>query len=258
MDDRFAKLPLDVACRSDLSSTAKVVYAVLADRMGGNDHCWPGQRRIAKDSGVSARTANRAVKELQTQGLIEVMPGRLSGPRAQRSSCYRIPNVEDSNTLNVDKSSTLKKCERSHSDHVDGEESNTSTLNKLTRNQTKKPDPSTRPNRRESMDSWQSACEHLEASSPLRSDAFRAAWADWWQHRVELRKRLTASTIRQQLADLEKHGEIVAVKAIQESIRNGWQGLFPANLNGQKDGKPDPSKIRTGDISKYERRVNHV
>ena len=41
---RFYKLPADVAAREDLSGNDKVLYAVLADKMGGNGRAWPGFR----------------------------------------------------------------------------------------------------------------------------------------------------------------------------------------------------------------------
>ncbi|WP_345985287.1 hypothetical protein WCX49_11835 [Sulfurimonas sp. HSL-1656] len=63
------------------------------------------------------------------------------------------------------------------------------------------------------------------------------AWSEWLQYRKELRKKMTPSTVKQQLSLLEnfkdRQGEI-----INTSIRNGWQGLF--------EPKTPPGKSSTG------------
>lgn len=51
------------------------------------------------------------------------------------------------------------------------------------------------------------------------------AWADWCQHRKEIRKPLTAKTCEQQAKVLAAHASPDAV--INLSISNGWTGLFP-------------------------------
>lgn len=38
----FYKLPQDIAARSDLTASAKIVYAVIRDRIGQNGKSWPG------------------------------------------------------------------------------------------------------------------------------------------------------------------------------------------------------------------------
>ncbi|USS54873.1 MULTISPECIES: helix-turn-helix domain-containing protein [Pseudomonas] len=50
-------------------------------------------------------------------------------------------------------------------------------------------------------------------------------WADWCQHRKEIRKPLTATSCKQQAEDLANHPNPDAV--IKLSIGKGWTGLFP-------------------------------
>lgn len=50
-------------------------------------------------------------------------------------------------------------------------------------------------------------------------------WADWCQHRKEIRKPLTATTCDRQARALEGHHSPDVV--IDQSISNGWTGLFP-------------------------------
>jgi hypothetical protein len=71
----------------------------------------------------------------------------------------------------------------------------------------------------------------------LSKMGFAEAWEAWQQHRKELRKPQTPLAIKKQLKFLEAQPDPIAV--IEQSIRNGWQGLF-ALKNGQKSGHRQP------------------
>lgn len=61
-------------------------------------------------------------------------------------------------------------------------------------------------------------------------------WADWCQHRKEIRKPLTATTCAKQAKTLAGHHAPDAV--INQSISNGWTGLFPEKvLPGTQQGQ---------------------
>ena len=69
----------------------------------------------------------------------------------------------------------------------------------------------------------------------LRTDSFKSAWAEWENHRKEIKKKLTPSTVGKQLKKLSAMGEAKAIQSINDSITNGWQGLFePKQQQGQK------------------------
>lgn len=224
----YIKLTTDVLQRRDLSSTAKLVYAVLADRIGHNGSCWPGQRRLAADCGVNVKAAHRAIDELATAGLIMRERGRLSGPRSGRTCKYRLAsvpesaaanvpeagtsettNVRESHTLNVPDSQTLAKAERSRNGHSNVPGSQT------------KPTKGTKP-KSVSMRGAQDVALPLLLNTP----EFRAAWQDWQTYRHEARKPLTPSTAKAQLGKLEKMGHEQSIAAIRRSIEHGWAGLF--------------------------------
>ena len=59
-------------------------------------------------------------------------------------------------------------------------------------------------------------------------EKFATAWDDWIAYRREARhKRWSARTVKTQLGRLGKLTESDAIEAINRSIANGWQGLFP-------------------------------
>lgn len=64
---------------------------------------------------------------------------------------------------------------------------------------------------------------------------FQDAWLEWEAHRKESKKKLTARAVKMQIKELSAYPLGVVIKAINASIMNNWQGIFPekyANLNG--------------------------
>ncbi len=72
---------------------------------------------------------------------------------------------------------------------------------------------------------------------------FIKAWQDWIQHRIEIKHKLTPTTTQRQLKMLAEH-PIRAVAIIENSIQNGWQGLFPDkdNNNGNSNARQSPAR----------------
>lgn len=56
------------------------------------------------------------------------------------------------------------------------------------------------------------------------------AWSKWEVYRKEIKKKLTTSSVRQQIAFLEKN-QADHIEIINTSIMNGWTGLFPLKKN---------------------------
>ena len=70
--------------------------------------------------------------------------------------------------------------------------------------------------------------ENTDTPLPPWGEGMAKAWDEWVQFRKEKKAKLTATTITKQfelLAGLSSEEE--AVQCVQQSIRNGWQGLFP-------------------------------
>ena len=233
----FIILPRDVLERSDLTSTAKLAYGVLLDRVGDNGECWPGQRRIAKDIGASLTAAHRSVAELRRADLIAIEhPKALTGPRRMRTCRYRIR----SRKLNVRDSMTLsnRQGERTRNDNANVRDSITEP------NQGNSPKGTKPKKKARGADSWEAVCGAM-TSSILKTDSFREAWGRWTTYRSEIRKALKPSTIKAQVRKLESFGCSGAVTAIDRSIEQGWTGLFPPDTGrgGRRTALKAPKKI---------------
>ncbi len=87
------------------------------------------------------------------------------------------------------------------------------------------------------------------APLPFSSPAFEAAWADFTQHRLEIKKKLTPKASEGALASLAKMGEARAVAALRHTIAQGWQGIrepdpkalgaAPVGISNPWDNEPE-------------------
>lgn len=80
------------------------------------------------------------------------------------------------------------------------------------------------------------------------------AFVRWHGYRVEIRKPLKPQSLKAAAEELAKHGEHQAA-VVQQSISNGWQGLFPLKTNGTMHHTPAPTRYRTADEIEAEERA---
>jgi hypothetical protein len=65
-----------------------------------------------------------------------------------------------------------------------------------------------------------------EFPEELDTPEFRATWAEWIQHRTEIKKPMKPLSAKKLLKSLAEGGERKAIESINQSIQNGWQGVF--------------------------------
>jgi hypothetical protein len=68
----FTQVPNAVLKSDEISPGAKLAYTMLLSYAWHNDFCFPGQDRLGTDMGVSRRSANTYIKELNEKGFINV------------------------------------------------------------------------------------------------------------------------------------------------------------------------------------------
>jgi hypothetical protein len=72
MAENFFKLPQVLCERTDLTSSAKIVYAVIVNSIGTKQESWIGHRKIAKLAGVSRRTVSACTEHLGRVGILQI------------------------------------------------------------------------------------------------------------------------------------------------------------------------------------------
>ena len=75
---------------------------------------------------------------------------------------------------------------------------------------------------------------------PFLSKEFSNTWSDWLKFRSDIKKPYKSKhSIEAVLKILGQNTEQTAIKMIEQSIANGWQGLFPLkNTNPNEPTKP--------------------
>lgn len=88
--------------------------------------------------------------------------------------------------------------------------------------------------------------KEIPLPSELNQDFVQEAFRDFREHRRKLRKPMTTKAEEMIIADLAKLAKgdaVAAVKILEQSIKNGWQGVFP--LKDKPEKKPyDPKDDR--------------
>ena len=68
----YTLVPNFLLNQAHLSAAAKLCYVMLLKYAWEKDYCFPGQKTLAEDMGVSERTAHAGIKELEKVQLITI------------------------------------------------------------------------------------------------------------------------------------------------------------------------------------------
>jgi hypothetical protein len=83
----------------------------------------------------------------------------------------------------------------------------------------------------------------------LDNDAFRKAWEDYLAYRKASRmKPLLPTSVAAQLKKLSEWGNDAALESLNQTISNGWQGLFPPKSNKAHDNSNSRTSKRDREI----------
>ncbi len=97
--------------------------------------------------------------------------------------------------------------------------------------------------------SWLSLAPQSLTDSP----EFLEAWGTWEQHRTEIKKKLTKTSVKQQLKQLAELGPARAVETILHTVGKGWTGLREpdsTNTNGTLTETPEQIAARVSKLGK--------
>lgn len=208
-----------------------VAMSTYADDNTG-ERIRPSMKTLVSKSGLNAGHANRTIRRLLAEGWIEVVGERSKGGSKAAVTEYRIclERLQGECAAHP-----LRSAPPAHA-HDDPLRSARAAPAQRTRTPcAAHTDPSVNPSVNPSPPPISDAGANEDAPKAivatnlppiLNTQAFSAAWAEWEQHRREIRKPLSATSTRQQLTRLAGMGQERAIAAIRHSIGNGWQGIF--------------------------------
>jgi DNA-binding transcriptional ArsR family regulator len=220
--------------RAIKDATARHVLLCLAnyaDKDGKN--AFPSVASLGEDTGLSERTIRYKLDDLLAAGLIRLGNQAIAAAYIGRHD--RRPTVYD--LVMYRGASAAPGDARGANDDATGCKSQQNGVQMTTeRGAAAAPNPSVIRHSSVSNPKEQGAgAPH--AAKAVKFDPLTAcpanvspeAWADWCQHRREIRKPLTAASCRHQAKQLEAHPNPDHV--LNLSIANGWTGLFPEKVH---------------------------
>jgi hypothetical protein len=188
-----------------LTPTDKLVLSDIFNLCNEGGKCFKTNETIAKEVNISIPSVSRTIKKLINLNYIKCeYNGRL---RLIKMIGTLIKMIKQPNQ--IDKAAISKRLDSIHSS------------TQLSIHSSKE--------------------EGVKVIYPFNSDEFRSTWALWLSERKEKKlKKYTSKGLQAQLHHLQqisKNNEAEAIKIINYSIAQGWQGLFP--LKKQKGGAPE-------------------
>ena len=249
-----------LAQRVVTEASARHVLLCLANYAGPKgEGAFPSVATLAEDTGLSTRTVQNKLRELETQKVIQ--RGNQDLVKAyirradQRPVCYDIdlsrgapvsPRVEHSKDDERGEPAAPRN-ERGESDDATGCSSRRHGVNLTTsRGERAAPEPSL--NRQGTVNEPKGVRKRSPGFDPMSVELpdwlDAELWGRWVRHRVQIRKPLTEEAAKQQVTDLDgyrKQGHTPEA-VITHAIGKSWQGLF-APSGAAIGGAPRPGKF---------------
>ncbi|CAK0756175.1 putative prophage PSSB64-02, replication protein [Gammaproteobacteria bacterium] len=210
-------IPREVFQLASLSASAKFVYGIV-DSLDNEDGCYASNGYLARSLGLAERQIRNLLKELDDLKLIV---------RTEQDGKRIIRTVEKVALADALVSKGGNKLPRGRQKIATGGGKKLPTYIK-DYNKEDKDTPQTPTGAMKDLP---------EGGSPLpfSSDAFSKAWFAWVDYRKELKKALKQTSVDMQWAQMILWGEKKSIDSINQSITNGWTGLFePRNQPNQK------------------------
>ena len=192
-------IPAEVWLDTRLSLVEKALLAEIDSFTGNEKFFYKSNDTIKKEYGVSRPTITRALKNLSELGYITTQFDGRTRRIFAHSACSQVSNRwKDLNTLPAQNFPSA--C------------SNVASTNTIERTD-------------------ENTIKREEVVMPFDSLKFSEAWETWKQERKDRKtKKYTQrgeQTALHKLQNDSNGDEATAIQIIQQSIANGWQGLFP-------------------------------
>lgn len=205
MATKFITVSIEIMHDLNLNQSQKFILAEIEQLCSLESGCFASNKHFAELIGITKENVSRNLNHLKEMGYIDIKieNGLRNHIRIVTLTNLVRPPYQNSKTPLLKRQETKENIE----------------TNK-TNNKTK-------------------AHEAIFLPTCISSDV----WNEWVQHRKELKKALTPTTIKKQLVQLEKWDKLGmdTSEIIYTSITNGWAGLFPlrkgahqTNANGHK------------------------
>jgi len=196
----------------------KLVLLRLACFAEKDGTCWAAPEVLESSTGMTRRNIYRCMDRLVADGWLEMLGKRRAENGRMLCQRYRIAFKNDNLSLIGDNLSTDNKDKEHNEEKELGADAPAPA--------TSSPSP---PSSAEKVSKPKkaSAPKFDPASLPLpHGPGLAGAWAEFAQHRREIRAPLTPTAALRIVGDLAAVNESAAVEALRKSVKHGWRGVF--------------------------------
>ena len=198
-------MPKEVFESTSLTLTEKVCLSLI-DALDGEDGCWASNAYLQNCLNVEKRQMQNILAKLIEQGL--VVRGYTPVGRRILKTTQSVALNDAIHCTPPMQSVALTPCNPLH--------------------------PYNKEDNKEDIDTKAQVPKGMEPTPdmPYLSKEFSDAWISWTAYRKETKKKLVNSTVVKQFAFLKSmNDEKRAIQSINQSIQNGWAGLFEISGN---------------------------
>jgi len=199
---------------------AKLVLLKLADNANDAGKCWPSIAKISEETGLCRRTVQTKIRSLEDLKLLKSVRGvnrcdytlsiKNLSEITQKEGVQEMQGAGDAGCI-----SRHEGVQEMHGGGAgDALAYKEPSLNRQRTKEPKKP----------------------VYDLPFQTPKFNEAWTTWLEHRKEIKKPVTTQSAKMTLNKLATMDENQAIESINQSIRNGWIGIFPV-----KQDQPRPT-----------------
>jgi hypothetical protein len=216
----------------------------------GQGRCFPSLPTIATSCKLNLKTVKSSIKQLEARGLVTRQKRKEPGIRFANEYILTGPNGAPVKSEPAQMEPHLTGPKETPANRPKWSPTNDTPLNDSPLNENKELFPvESKPVKTSKS---RATLEESFHELPFQSNQFREVWSEWIQHRKEIKKPLTATSVKMQLKEFSEIGEQRAIAAIHHSIKKGWRGIFEPSSNGTRPQaqthQPDLSR-RPSDIT---------
>ena len=223
---------LFLAVKTELNIHKKMILILLADLSGDTGQSWPSKQYLVQHSGMSRRTLMSYLRELEEEGFIKIDPHYTDGQ--QVTNHYTLSKTKLV-SVKIKKQKGGRELPRGRELPTQGGESCPARGARAAPN-TLTDTPIDTPSEK--------LFENAEVNG---------AWGEWETYRKQLKKTLTPASITKQVNFLADLSDLDKIAAINQSIMNGWTGLFAPKGNMSEAAKTSTGAQNKGRLSQADR-----
>jgi len=206
MPSFYAIIPANVRYDKELPANAKLLYGEITALCNEKGYCWASNNYFAELYGVSVRSISMWIKTLVDRGYLN---SRMKYKKGTKEVEVRILSVGTpiEENFSTPHEENFQPYGRKLPDPPEENFQENTTVN-TTNNRENKGD----------------------VELPFKSEAFKNKWDEWVQYRKERKiaayKPTGLKNTFKHLQNISQKNEVTAIKILEQSMSNGWQGLF--------------------------------